>query len=665
MLKSPLLFAIGVLVSLMSWTSIARASDDSLALNFSLPPTSHTIAAQQSNPALKDNVPITSVIATAAPIAPVSSTSSKGTKGDAAQPVQGTTDNAISTKDSLVEQRQPKNDIGLSFAATSLALPAEQHPTADHHQDAQIVSSNPSIKELISDTAGATALAFEPETVAYDSLGLDDWIFEGGSNSLVAHTVGSAEGTRQWNGTRTNAYYGHKDPGNGVWNLGTFSYQHAAQTPEEADKKQLRRLKNQGLELEQQATNMGLSLSLEEKLNGLDLANQAPIAALGKGGYIERLDQAYRMHMQGFEAISWARTRAYIDPDTQAWNAPGLGNNLHSISQDQERRMAAINKALRAYNRDDTTVRTLAKLDSISLESPSIENDDLSRWDIHLTSDSSRSTEDVLQRDSLQASTWSAPTAGRSESAPVDSKLAETHLEAIASTPTSQIENTDTSITSNRHAEKVPEPDTSSFTASLSVLSFGLPSSEATNTAPIEIPAEQLSSTEPQETEPLVSEQPKLERLLTSANLSTQPSLALQFSTTEEIALPDDDDEFLVHEDLTAVTPPQPENTTAAGLIATEPSTALAQLESDNVSPQTTISSKSEEHIENLQRFEDPISLGTVATPGNQRPPDELVGTTGDIDKALEENQSRLSNRLSNSRSRWRIRIEDRVIDRK
>ncbi|MEL6902051.1 MAG: hypothetical protein AAFP07_13940, partial [Cyanobacteria bacterium J06606_4] len=201
----------------------------------------------------------------------------------------------------------------------------------------------------------------------YDTLALDDWIFEDGTHSLVARTVGSAEGTRHWDGRRTRAYYGHVDPGNGVWNLGTFSYQHSARTPEEADEKQLQRLKRQGLELESKAAQHGLKLSLEEKLNGLDLANQAPLAALDRGGYIERLAQARRLQMQGDEAILWARTHSYIDPDTRRWNAPGLGNNINSISRDQERRMVAISKALVAFDPNGTTNASLNKLSNISL----------------------------------------------------------------------------------------------------------------------------------------------------------------------------------------------------------------------------------------------------------------------------------------------------------
>jgi len=176
-----------------------------------------------------------------------------------------------------------------------------------------------------------------------------DPIFEGGAESLVARTVGSAEGTRTAEGLRTPAYYGHKDPGNGVWNLGSFSYQHGAKSPEAADERQLARLQTQAATLQQKAAAKGLALTLEEHLNGIDLANQAPMAALDRGGYIDWLADAKKLGMTGAEAVLWARTRSFLNPDTQQWNAPGLGNNINSISRDQERRMQAIARALSSY----------------------------------------------------------------------------------------------------------------------------------------------------------------------------------------------------------------------------------------------------------------------------------------------------------------------------
>lgn len=135
-----------------------------------------------------------------------------------------------------------------------------------------------------------------------------------------------------------------------VWNLGSFSYQHGASSPEEADEKQLKRLKTQAGVLKQQAQHKGLQLSLQEELNGIDLANQAPLAALDRG-YIDWLHQARQLHMPEDEAVLWARIRSFLNPDTGKWNAPGLGNNVYSISHDQARRQTAIAHAIAAYKR--------------------------------------------------------------------------------------------------------------------------------------------------------------------------------------------------------------------------------------------------------------------------------------------------------------------------
>ncbi|BAU43547.1 hypothetical protein [Leptolyngbya sp. O-77] len=192
----------------------------------------------------------------------------------------------------------------------------------------------------------ATSESLEGSAVAAALPAMLQAAFAGGIDSLVAIAVGSAEGTRTPRGDYTAAYQGHTDPGNGVWNLGTFSYQHGAASPAEADRKQIQRLQRQAHQLQQIAANLGLELSLAEQLNGIDLANQSPRAALSRGGYLDRLLEARQQGITGEEAILWARTRAFLDPDTQRWNAPGLGNTTESITRDQARRMVAVQRAI-------------------------------------------------------------------------------------------------------------------------------------------------------------------------------------------------------------------------------------------------------------------------------------------------------------------------------
>jgi len=199
--------------------------------------------------------------------------------------------------------------------------------------------------EASSPTPVAREAAPSPQAVAPATTN----IFAGGSDSLVARTVGHAEGTRTPNGSKTRAYYGHTDPGNGVWNLGSFSYQHGAKSPEEADEKQLQRLQGQADVIRQKADSHRLNLSLEEELNAIDLANQAPLAALDTLGYVERLKQARDRGLTGSDAVLWARTQSYRNPRTGRWEAPGLGNTESNISHDQNRRQTAIARALDVY----------------------------------------------------------------------------------------------------------------------------------------------------------------------------------------------------------------------------------------------------------------------------------------------------------------------------
>ncbi|GAB4475394.1 MAG: hypothetical protein OHK0037_36640 [Elainellaceae cyanobacterium] len=248
----------------------------------------------------------------------------------------------------------PPSGVLLAEAPPARALQADAPPPPSKPA-AVVPAVSPSATQdpaLSFDLDAVPAAALAPELVPaepQDVANLPAMLqsaFAGGVDSLVAIAVGSAEGTRTPRGDYTAAYQGHTDPGNGVWNLGTFSYQHGAASPAEADRKQFQRLQRQAQQLQQIAANLGLELSLAEQLNGIDLANQSPRAALSRGGYLDRLLEARQQGLQGEEAILWARTRAFLDPDTQRWNAPGLGNTTEGITRDQARRMVAVQRAI-------------------------------------------------------------------------------------------------------------------------------------------------------------------------------------------------------------------------------------------------------------------------------------------------------------------------------
>lgn len=197
-------------------------------------------------------------------------------------------------------------------------------------------------EQLYLDASTTASSSFSSEDSSLPAFQL---LFSGGSDSIVARAVGSAEGTRTPQGAFTWAYYGHPDPGNGKWNLGSFSYQHGADSPADADQRQLSRLMKQSQVLHQLAVQRGLELSITEVVNGIDLANQAPLAALDRG-YIDWLVEARQLELSEEEGVLHARTWSYWDPDLERWNAPGLGNQWWSISKDQRRRQQAIREVL-------------------------------------------------------------------------------------------------------------------------------------------------------------------------------------------------------------------------------------------------------------------------------------------------------------------------------
>jgi S-layer homology domain len=158
--------------------------------------------------------------------------------------------------------------------------------------------------------------------------------------------IGMAEGTRTVDGRPTRAYWGHTDPGNGARNMGSFSYQHGARSPQEADLLQLQRLYPHVNALQATAQEYGMQLSVMELVAGVDLANQAPLAT---PYYIGLLKQAHELGYDEMQSILEARAHSYINPDTQQLEAGGFRNDWYQLRNDQARRLAAMYYTLQAY----------------------------------------------------------------------------------------------------------------------------------------------------------------------------------------------------------------------------------------------------------------------------------------------------------------------------
>jgi hypothetical protein len=232
---------------------------------------------------------------------------------------------------------------------------------------------------LASQSSAEALAAIDGPMIPVDQPLPQDW-WRQGAQSPIAIAIGTAEGTRTADGGKSEAYYWHRDPGNGADNFGTFSYQHLSPSeqktveaqlsaahkrhqaarqglPETADRRQLTKLQRIYQQLLTQAHLRGLALSELEILNGLDLANQSEEAALDTWGYIDRLIQAKSRSSNPQDQIEQARTWAYWHPRLNRWAAPGLGNTYDSILHDQKRRSQAVQTAL-THHQQQTELKT-------------------------------------------------------------------------------------------------------------------------------------------------------------------------------------------------------------------------------------------------------------------------------------------------------------------
>ena len=173
------------------------------------------------------------------------------------------------------------------------------------------------------------------------------------SDRTLVCAIGAAEGTRDQNCEPTAAYRSHIDPGNGAVNTGSFSYQHGAASPEEADRVQLTRLRQAEQDLQAQSqSKFGQPLSKPALGAALDLWNQSPRAG---ESFVDNLPSAQPSTSQ----IIAARTRSYVDPSTGQLDAPGLGNNSAQVAADQTRRT---DEVLQQLERDPRTTQQQRRL---------------------------------------------------------------------------------------------------------------------------------------------------------------------------------------------------------------------------------------------------------------------------------------------------------------
>ncbi|MCP9839000.1 DUF4231 domain-containing protein [Cyanobium sp. N.Huapi 1H5] len=172
------------------------------------------------------------------------------------------------------------------------------------------------------------------------------------SNELVAIAVGYSEGNRTLNGGKNTSFSGHIDPGNKQRNVGSFSSQvhlHKISNPEEADALWLTKLRNNLLPKYKQAA---LDADLDPNLaflwlSACDLYVQSPAAVNEKAGLLDRFSTDINKGRLSFDAMVQARVSSYFEPNSGKLNAPGFGNNLARLKNDQIRRSRAIELAIK------------------------------------------------------------------------------------------------------------------------------------------------------------------------------------------------------------------------------------------------------------------------------------------------------------------------------
>jgi LysM repeat protein len=170
----------------------------------------------------------------------------------------------------------------------------------------------------------------------------------GGTNSLAAIVVGTAEGNRTARGGFRGSFNGHTDPGNSAHNIGSFSVQgnkarQAGGDPRRADEIQLRELANVTPAYEQAARAAGLDPNNSLLLASYyDMQTQSPATATA---FLRELPNLARQGVT-VENITDARVRAFHNNGkTGGWHAP---SQQHRVRPDAERRMRELVNALRA-----------------------------------------------------------------------------------------------------------------------------------------------------------------------------------------------------------------------------------------------------------------------------------------------------------------------------
>lgn len=265
----------------------------------------------------------------------------------------------------LVTLRQGMAGDGVMELQRMLGLPAAQQDgmfgegtraAVESFQKSAGLKVPPGLEGQVGATTLQTlekAAASRPTSGAGATVDLDQELAS--PRSLISRAIGHAEGNLDVNGNTTGAYDGHSDPGNGKQNKGTFSYQHGASTPEQADQAQLAKFRAQRPTYEAAARNAGLDPNNPLLAAAyFDTFTQSEAAANLPGGFLDQLPELARKGVTP-ENIIDIRVQSYVDPSTGRLDAPAFGNDPVDLRRDQTRRMDAIVSVLQGEGKGGTT----------------------------------------------------------------------------------------------------------------------------------------------------------------------------------------------------------------------------------------------------------------------------------------------------------------------
>jgi len=187
-----------------------------------------------------------------------------------------------------------------------------------------------------------------------------DKLFAGGAiNSPIGRIIGMAEGNRTADGgftvlsDGTRPYDGHRDPGNGAWNVGNYSVNGAyykGSSPEEADRMYHPILKAEAERVAPLMRSAGLDPTNTLLMSSyLDIWNQSP--KMAREGFIPTLPYLAK---NGITPDTLLQARIYAGDagvGVDGFNPTGVSHpelwaNMEKHSEDQKRRMDEIVNAM-------------------------------------------------------------------------------------------------------------------------------------------------------------------------------------------------------------------------------------------------------------------------------------------------------------------------------